>query len=263
MNVFTSDLDRTLIYSKRTIGAQGNIRCIEQLEGEDLSYMTTRSIELLKEIQNHTHFVPVTTRSQLQYERISVFQNEITPKFAIVANGGIVLKEGKRDQQWDELVAQRLATESVSFEEFKTRFKNIRNSDFFLRELEVESLFYMLRINPDKLNMDELTNYMNELSEEGWASFLHGTKFYALPFALTKEAAVAYVLSQIDYEEHFAAGDSLMDLGMLKEAKVGFTPLHGEIYAHYKEQVPVQLIAESGATFTEVILEKICKRLVK
>lgn len=256
MKLFTTDLDRTLIFSHRTIGERDNVQCVELFEGKEQSFMSHTQIEQLHELKESAHIVPVTTRSQMQYERISFFQHELVPSYAVMANGGIVFKDGKRDAQWDALVQQRM-NDALPIRDFTKRFKTHRAHDFFLREYETEGLFYMLAVDEAALRHDDLRAFQDDLATEGWTSYLHGRKFYALPSTLTKEAAVQYVASQLPHTEHIAAGDSMMDLGMMQLADVGYTPKHGEVYAHYGDACPVNVILKEGADFAEAMLAQI------
>lgn len=176
MKLFTSDLDRTLIFSHRTIGDTTDCTCIEYLDGKAQSFMSNREMALLQELTQSAYVVPVTTRSQLQYERISFFQQQLIPQYAVVANGGIVFKDGQRDAQWDEIVQQSFA-DLLPITSFKERFTLHRQREFFLREYEVENLFYMLAVDEAALCHDSLGEFQQELEQEGWVSYLHGRKF--------------------------------------------------------------------------------------
>ena len=81
MKLFTTDLDRTLIFSHRTIGEREDVQCVELFEGKEQSFMSHKQIKLLHELKESAHIVPVTTRSQMQYERISFFQHELVPSY--------------------------------------------------------------------------------------------------------------------------------------------------------------------------------------
>lgn len=258
MKLFTSDLDRTLIFSERTVGQKHSITCVEHVEGNEQSFMSDKEIAYLKELEQSTYIVPVTTRSQQQYERVKIFEHTIVPKYAVMANGGIVLKDGQRDAQWDELVQQSLRN-PLPVPDFKGRFEKQRTLNFFLREYEVEGLFYMLAVDEGILRHEELQLFQQELAAEGWASYLHGRKFYALPTTLTKEAAVQYVCDQLPHTLHIAAGDSLMDLGMMELADIGYTPKHGEVYMKLGEHTPVEVVLEEGVVFAETILQRMLK----
>ncbi len=91
MDLFASDLDNTLIYSyKRDLGT--DTVCAEVDEGRKVSFMTNRSRELLEKVNQTMHFVPVTTRSVQQYQRIR-FGDTWSPHLALAANGGVLLRD--------------------------------------------------------------------------------------------------------------------------------------------------------------------------
>ena len=76
MNVlFTSDLDRTLIFSKRRMLANTCYKSIEQLDDQTISYMSKTTYERLVQLHAVLDFVPVTTRSLQQYTRLTLFQH--------------------------------------------------------------------------------------------------------------------------------------------------------------------------------------------
>jgi hypothetical protein len=69
MLIFHADLDNTLIYSyKHDIGS--DTVGVERYQGRVISYMTGSSYEMLDQIRKRVLFVPVTTRTVEQYERI-------------------------------------------------------------------------------------------------------------------------------------------------------------------------------------------------
>ena len=97
MIVFNSDLDNTLIYSyKKDIGK--NIRCVEVYQGREISFMTETSALLLEKINPKLIFVPTTTRTLEQYNRINLGIG--VPAFALVCNGGVLLESGVSSEEW-------------------------------------------------------------------------------------------------------------------------------------------------------------------
>ena len=67
MDILFTDLDNTLIYSKKT-DIKKRIS-VEVYKGEDNSFMSKYSYELLKKLHERLLIVPVTTRTYMQYER--------------------------------------------------------------------------------------------------------------------------------------------------------------------------------------------------
>ena len=97
MIIFHSDLDNTLIYSyKHEIGSEK--RCVELYRGRELSYMTEKSLELLERIRERVLFVPTTTRTVEQYDRIRLGTTRAA--YALVCNGGVLLENGREDDGW-------------------------------------------------------------------------------------------------------------------------------------------------------------------
>ena len=91
--MLASDLDNTLIYSyKQDIGRDKVL--VETMEDKELSFMTRKSWELLRDLREEILFVPVSTRSADQYRRIRFFL-DWTPDFALVSNGGTLLTGGR------------------------------------------------------------------------------------------------------------------------------------------------------------------------
>ena len=77
--IFASDLDRTLIYSKRALDEFGVpegllLVPVEQKDGDSVAFMTETSYLQLKELANQSLFVPVTTRTTEQFKRFVIFE---------------------------------------------------------------------------------------------------------------------------------------------------------------------------------------------
>lgn len=73
-----SDLDRTLIYSSAALALTmpdaraPRLLCVEVHESKPLSYMTETAAGLLADLGDAAVFVPTTTRTRKQYQRINL-----------------------------------------------------------------------------------------------------------------------------------------------------------------------------------------------
>ncbi|WP_342511893.1 HAD family hydrolase [Sporosarcina sp. FSL K6-1522] len=260
MILFTSDLDRTLIYSKRMMEnypVDGDIIPIEYKGDDIISYMSLDSIEMLRQFNEKQLFVPVTTRAVYQYERIEVFQNDIQPKYAITSNGGTILVDGKVDEEWGKLIQQRIAATAIPNEDLLRVFADIRHEEWVAKEFYVDALFYMFHVHLDRIPHAELRAFESRIGELGWRLFLHGRKLYILPTELNKAHAVDHLQKYLTYDMHVAAGDSLMDYDMLLQADIGYSPAHGEIFERRENDSKVAWINAAGATSTEDLLRNI------
>ena len=257
MQLFTSDLDRTLIFSKNTIQvAVDNCLCIEQLEEREISYINATIEQLLRQIHEKLHFVPVTTRSLAQYERITLFQQAIVPEVAIVANGGIILRNGQVDTVWQQHIENQRSLLPLSLLQIRDKFSKQLTANFILRHHIIDELFYCYIVDPQMVDLNQIHDFNKALQQYGWHCSLQGRKLYILPMFLSKGAAVQYIKSLRHYDWHFAAGDSLMDMSMLQLANDYFVPLHGEL-KKYAEQLNIAIVQKSGADFAEYFLEQI------
>lgn len=266
MILFTSDLDRTLIYSNNMLEkypVEGDCLPIEYKGDRIISNMTMRAIELLKEIDDKHLFIPVTTRAIYQYERIDLFQQDIQPKYAITSNGGTIFVNGKKDVEWDQINRNRIAETAVSNEDMRKVFAEIEHKQWMLKEFYIDDLFFMFHVDQTKMPMDEWQAFEENLYRIGWRAFLQGRKLYLLPIQLEKAAAINYIKQDLAVDFHVAAGDSLMDYAMLKEADIGYSPFHGELYQQYREDPYIRWIDRYGASSAEDILVKILQLKVK
>ncbi len=254
MKLFTSDLDRTLIFSERSIGKLEEERiCIEQLEDKKISYVTKRICDQLEEINNRMYFVPVTTRSLAQYERIMLFQNTIIPPVAIVANGGVILRNGQVDLEWQKRMEELMANLPMPISEVQQCFVKQLTKPYLLKNQMMDNLFFVYGVNLNTVNLVELQELKNQLAPHGWTCYLNGRKLYIMPSELTKGNAVAYIKAQQTFDYHIAAGDSFMDMSMLALADWGLAPAHGEI----TDMPSIEVINQKGAAFAEQCLAEI------
>ena len=261
MNVlFTSDLDRTLIFSKRRMLANTCYKSIEQLDGQTISYMSKTTYNRLVQLHAVLDFVPVTTRSLQQYTRLTLFQYELTPKIAIVANGGVILRNGKIDEVWQQHIYKRQAALPLLYEQVQEHYSSMFTAPFVRRLYEVDSLFFVLTIEDGKLPEESLLQFRIDLEQFEWTCYLLGRKLYILPCFLTKGAAVQYIKSQTSYDWHVAAGDSMMDLSMLELADTCFIPQHGEL-KQAKAEHGLPVMKETSSNFSDETLKKIMERM--
>jgi hydroxymethylpyrimidine pyrophosphatase-like HAD family hydrolase len=262
MILFTSDLDRTLIYSKRMMQkypVEGELLTVEHKEDEAVSFMSQHSMDLLQTFHSEHLFVPVTTRALHQYERIHTIAKVMKPKFAITSNGGTLLIEGKRDMEWDKLIRGQISSTSLANEDMLKAFAQIHHPSWINSDHYIEDLFYMFRVNRESIPYRELAAFEKELVEMGWKMFLHGKKLYILPYYLSKAWAVKHLQSYVDYDIHVAAGDSILDYDMIVQADIGYSPTHGELFGSQETDSKVRWLNEKGVASTEELLSQLLK----
>ena len=259
--IYASDLDSTLIYARSAIGsAESAVRLIETLNNEEISFMTERAIEQLRGIvASGVTFVPVTTRTIAQYTRISLFQDELVPEYAVVSNGGHIMQYGEPDHEWHESVLARIERECMPWPDLLTKFRAINDEMWVLRNREADGLFHYFIVDTARVPFDRLAEFGRQLEGWGWTMSLQGNKLYFVPEVCNKKAAVQHIMEREDDRRLIASGDSLLDLGFLTAASAAIVPAHGEIYDQHRvgnsiEGSSLHFTSSSGILASEEIL---------
>ena len=218
MIYFCSDLDNTLIYSYRhDIGNEKVL--VETKEGKELSYMTKVSYELLKEISQKKELVPLTTRSLEQYFRID-FGNQVKIKYALVANGGILLENNKINEEWLKKTKEIVGYAEEELEKGMEILRKDENLCFEIRKVDGLSVF--TKSNNVEETLKRLKDVLNQ--DIVYVDY-NGSKVYIFPEKLDKGSSLKRFREYVGEENPFvAAGDSDFDIPMLLAADASFCP---------------------------------------
>ncbi|KUO70833.1 MAG: haloacid dehalogenase [Desulfosporosinus sp. BRH_c37] len=269
--LFASDLDQTLIYSPKTFinkEIEEQIRPVERLDDRYISYMTQNALSALKEIARRILFVPVTTRTKLQYQRINFLDYDITYQYAITSNGGTIFSKGVEDKDWSQLVLSGRA-KCLAVEDLIHKFDEIAHPSWVIKDSGklADDLFYYCLIEREKIPVTELAAFKIWANENNWELSVQGRKLYLVPRNINKNAAIQYVKEKEGMIHVAAAGDSLLDLEMLRAADLAFAPAHGELYSLYRQGTPglekLKFAQKSGIKAAEEILENVLLALAK
>ncbi|MDX2822058.1 HAD family hydrolase [Streptomyces ipomoeae] len=258
-----SDLDRTLIYSSAALALTmpdaraPRLLTVEVHESKPLSYMTETAAQLLADLSDAAVFVPTTTRTRKQYQRINL--PGPTPKYAICANGGHLLVDGVTDVAWYESVTARLADECAPLDEVRDRLMATSDPAWARKQRVAEELFAYLVVERELLPEDWVKELAVWAENRGWTVSLQGRKLYAVPKPLTKSAAMREVARRTGAALTVAAGDSLLDADLLLAADRGWRPGHGELADAGWVGPEVTALPERGVMAGERILREFLK----
>lgn len=257
--IFASDLDRTLIYSKKAMGeAFGSTEVIpvELYQGEHISFMSPETARLLIELSKTALFVPVTTRTIEQYERIFYIRETFKPKYAVTSNGGNVLIDGVPDPDWQRHVTEAL-TRSENAEKVIEAFDRISSPDWVKSYRHSDSLFYSIILERENMPLDVVEDFRKELAGMRWNLSVQGRKMYLVPDGVSKGDGLLHVKALAGASRIAASGDSLLDESLLKAADYAIVPRHGEIYAAYMEASVYTFTDRDGMGAAEDLIAKI------
>ncbi len=249
MKILCTDLDNTLIYShRRDIGVDKC--CVELYQGREVSYMTQKSSALLKQVRREWAVIPVTTRTCEQYARIDLHAAPFT--HALVCNGGILLTEGRRDEEWREETMRLIAPARSEMDKAYRLLERDARRCFELRYIEQMLLF--TKCSP----VYEAAAFLKQRLDLTKVDVLHnGEKLYVIPAMLDKGTAVRRLKEKLQPQLLIAAGDSTFDLPMLLEADVSYAP-EGFLKSCGAFTGKIQ---EMGTVFSDHYLEDCLKQL--
>ncbi len=237
------DLDRTLIYSATAAGDARDLpplRVVEYLEGVPLSRMTEGAWALLGGLMKQAEVVLVTTRSQVQFARVRL---PATPRYALCANGGVLLVTGVRDPEWDQWARTIMAT-SAPLETVLALMDEVRSEPWVKDVRSIEGLLcYLVAHDPGDLPAEWLRTFSRSVGASGWKVSVQGRKVLAVPEGLSKASGLLRLRDRIvmdlrarraigpqDRVRLFASGDSILDAAMLEAVDLAVRPAHGELH---------------------------------
>jgi hydroxymethylpyrimidine pyrophosphatase-like HAD family hydrolase len=261
--ITASDLDRTLMYSNRAIeefGLPENIalKPVERNQGNWTGYMTEASFNMLKEVSQHSLFIPVTTRTTEQFKRFVIFKKEIPLTYAITTNGAQILYEGEPLKEWSEQISIQLKHENAPEEDLHSAIKNAGITlDGKRKHAEKLFFYYLLNSLPTP---SELVEVRELTANYGWKVSLQGRKLYFIPNAISKGKALEFICNREGMEAMAGAGDSILDWDFLKNCRYRFVPRHGELLK-VKGPADITLTNQLGVCAGEEILQLFLKEI--
>lgn len=252
-----SDLDRTLLYSTSVLLLPPGepappLRCVELFEGKQLSFLTERAVTLIAGLVERGCFVPITTRTVAQYQRVAA--PFAAAEYAVCANGGRLLRHGVEDRAFTAAVAARLAESGASLAEMYAVFARLAAEDgVAVRIRTADDLFCYSVVDRAAVPDGWIGRLTASARTLGWAVSLQGRKVYCVPTALTKAAAARELADRLGVVRIVAAGDSLLDADLLDAADAAIRPAHGELHDAGWQRPTVQVTARSGVLAGEEI----------
>lgn len=246
MIVFNTDLDNTMIYSyKHDIG--DDKLCAEIYQGREISFVTKKTSELLKAVNSAVMLVPTTTRTFEQYRRIDLGFG--VPKYALVCNGGVLLEDGKEDEEWyrESLrltvdCREQLLFAAEILEKDASRTLDVRN---------IRDLFVFTKCDEPLRSVEVLQNKLDSSLVD---VFNNGVKVYVVPKKLSKGVAVSRFKKKVGADFVIAAGDSEFDISMLCAADLAIAPRE---LADRTALPETSFICSDEEIFSEKVLERV------
>lgn len=226
---------------------------MEIYDGREVSYMTRRSLTLLRQVKDQVVFIPTTTRTEEQYHRIYLGAGNI--EYALVCNGGVLLHNGQEDKTWYQESLKRI--EGCQEELEKAAYELTADPDRILEVRNIRDLFLFTKSAEPSRSVERLKKIL-DLSVID--VFCNDSKVYVLPRQLNKGLALRRLTQRLGKGTTIAAGDSLFDISMLNAANLAWAP---KDLAEEKDCKGHVIGIEKAGVFSDAMLVNVltyCKR---
>jgi hydroxymethylpyrimidine pyrophosphatase-like HAD family hydrolase len=259
------DLDRTLIYSEHAWDLPVDLSpedrpplsCVEVYESKPLSFMTQQAIDLMISLRAAAVVVPVTTRTIEQFQRICLPGGPTD--FAVTTNGARLLVDGREDLDWTASIDALISASCAPLSEVQAHL-SAQSGDWVLRVRDAQQVFCYAIIDRSAAPDHAVADLSAWCLERNWVMSIQGRKLYCVPMPLTKTAAMSEVAGRAGTTSVAAAGDSLLDAGMLEAADFPIRPAHGELAAAQWSPPGLAITAATGILAGEEILSWLLDR---
>lgn len=228
--ILASDLDRTLIYSAAAMRLGRPVDdpvLVETYDGRPTSFVDPAALVELVALSAEVPFVPVTTRTREQYARIGLPGVRVAA--AVTTNGAVILVDGEPCGDWAADVRRR-GEAGEPYAEARRATEPAWDHPWVEKVRDAEGQFFYAVVDAARTPAHWYDELAATAARIGWVLSVQGRKCYLIPPGLTKEAAVAEVARRLGADAVAAAGDSLLDAGMLAAADLALRPAHGELH---------------------------------
>lgn len=234
--IYFSDLDRTMICSKKLVGWDPKHICIEYIDDRDISYISKESLDNLRKVTGSKIFIPTTTRNKEEFDRIDFKKFGVEFEYAITSNGACIWKNGKKLKSWENEVL-KMKEKCMNIDDLVYKYNNSfhENISLYIDKFRVvEDNFFYIVLKEDMSEINFLDDFISYLKKNGWTFFKNSKKIYFLPEGMTKENAIKFLMkTEFKSKNICALGDSSMDIGMLEIANKALVPRHGNIASYF------------------------------
>jgi HAD superfamily hydrolase (TIGR01484 family) len=224
--VFFSDLDRTLIFSRKFVKKENSIVVVERKGEKPISYMTKEAMSLLQQLRREVLFIPVSTRTWDEITRIDFIHQDI-PDIIVCDNGAYIYLHGKKDATWEQHVASKRDTHATPVASLETEVRDMFLDRGLKDVVNRDNLYLVLKFNEMTWEIRQMLEILYfSLRKKGYRVEVNSKKAYVLPNYITKENAVQYLMEKHAWKFTVSAGDSYMDVGMLRATQYAIAPKH-------------------------------------
>jgi len=239
--LITTDLDRTLIFSRRATTELGGALPADPVESAGASQASAElshaARDALLALPGHVRICVATSRSVARLARLRL---PFAARYSIAANGGVVLDGGAPDPEWAARTARLLARAAPAADVRAVIAGSAgaaggrSGASWLDRFGDEDDMCCLAIVDLARLEAGRYADLSARCAELGWEASLTGRKLYAFPAGFGKEHAAKFVADRIGHEagaqpQRLAAGDAEHDRLMLADADQAWLPAGSEL----------------------------------
>lgn len=253
--IFATDLDRTLIFSKKNFNynSEKHIFIDYNRLGQPISYIEKETLNNLKNIKRKDiEFIPVTARTDYKYNRLLFKELKLDVETYIYNNGVDIVYKGKRLREWDNYVYS-VKSETDMERIYRELINNLKAKVSFL----TSGVLIKSKVTKE---IKEIINYIEGKFN---VEYSFDTEFCQILYKnLNKVNSLKFLLEKCYKKEVLiTAGDSKNDLEMLKIGDKGFGLSTGNIIENIDEVISnnIEIIGDNTSKASIILTKKVLK----
>lgn len=251
--IFSADLDRTLLFSRRRLMGNGPVVPAEHRQGEPFGFMTPGALAALRRIQRRSVCLINTLRGLDQARRVS-FVADGSCRYLALQNGLYLYRDGREDKDWSHQVHRTVAALPLDLSGgVNLVLRALPGIECLSKQYEYLAVFFVDEAFFDDGACGQLAG---ELAGSGWELYRQRKKLYLSPLSIHKGTVLDRVRAWEGGPATIGFGDSWFDLPMLRGCDTAWS-LRGCELDGCGWDFPIRFSTVSGEAGTEEVLNAI------
>lgn len=251
--IFSADLDRTLIYSRRRLEGGGEVVPAEYRLGEACGFITPGALEALRAVQDRMVCLVNTLRGLEQARRVD-FVADGSCRYLALQKGLYLYRDGEEDPDWSRWVARTVAELPLDLAGGIQRvLKMLPGIECLSKQYQYLAVFF---VEEAAFDDEACVALAGELASMGWELYRQRKKLYLSPLEIHKGTVLDRVRDLEDGAAAIGFGDSWFDLPMLRASTQAWAPKGCELDGT-DWGFPLQFSSAAAQMGTEEVLTRI------
>lgn len=215
MTICVTDLDGTLVF---IADPDPNLCVVERFPSGRVARIHRETLRGWQLLASSGQLIVSTSRTVEQFQRADL---PVTP-YVLASNGLDLIVDGRVDQEWHQERRNLLGARAEPWSRIRAHLgQGIQ--DPALRATVIDDYFVVM-VGTREAVLAGAEQLSTRLCSTSWRAVAVGRKLYLLPVELDKYHALAALLRRLQHGTYLAAGDSPMDLALLRHANLCIVP---------------------------------------